>query len=102
MLKRPLIETGVLAELGHMGAVIVREHLIVQDCVCHLCRDEEEITSVTRMEQHEISSALWSSLSHITHARILITHLRRTAQEVDLQKLRLQVALLLAVVLESL
>lgn len=41
VLQRPLQEAGLLAQLGHVGSVVVGEHLIAQDGVCNL-QDERE------------------------------------------------------------
>lgn len=36
VLQSPLVQASVLAELRHVGAVVVREHLVVEDSVGHL------------------------------------------------------------------
>ena len=36
VLQGSLVQPGVLAQLGHVGAVVVGEHLVVQDRVRHL------------------------------------------------------------------
>lgn len=77
MLQRPLQEAGLLAELGHVGAVIVGEHLIPQDGICNL-QNKTHIPSLP-----ETSGLLKAFMNRWVKMGKKLSNKRKNKREID-------------------
>lgn len=67
VLQRPLQETGLLTQLGHVGSVVVGEHLIAQDGICNLqtstfprCFQRDSLRLETQREDGKLTCGAWT------------------------------------------
>ena len=93
VLQRPLQEARLLAQLGHVGPVVVSEHLVPEDRICHLQREERTDSAHGLLQ-------CGSCRSPPPRRDVGWVYLRGV-YEVHLQQARLQVALGGAVVLQG-